>query len=85
MYLIGNAEEAEGLAQESLVKMKEIYEETKALHGYLKKLEESFQDEGIEEVRDVVNGVMKEIDGYFDDIVRLSDNLKAYAEILRRD
>jgi len=52
MYVIGNAEEAEGLADECLKRVKEIYEETRQLQFELKKLQESFQDNGIEEVND---------------------------------
>ena len=36
MYVIGNAEEAEGLADECLKRVKEIYEETRQLQFELK-------------------------------------------------
>lgn len=84
MYIIGNAEEAEELAQGCLVKMKEIYEATKTLQTDMRRLEEGWQDEGIVEIRDVINQVIKEIDSHLDDIVELSNLMKAYAEILCR-
>ena len=68
MYVIGNAEEAEGLADECLKRVKEIYEETRQLQFELKKLQESFQDNGIEEVNDVVMKVYMEIDRHLDDV-----------------
>ncbi len=85
MYVIGKAEDAEGLAQGTLVKMKTIYEATKTLQEDLRKLEASFQDEGIEEVREVIAKIYQSIDSHFDDVVHLSNGLKEYAEILRRN
>ena len=85
MYVIGNAEEAEGLADECLNRVKEIYEETRQLQFELKKLQESFQDNGIEEVNDVVMKVYMEIDRHLDDVTEVRNVLKQYAEILRRN
>lgn len=84
MYIIGSADEAEGLAQGCLIKTKEIYEETKTLRMEMHRLEEGWQDEGIVEIRNVINQVIKEIDSHFDDIVELSNLMKDYADILRR-
>ena len=85
MYVIGNPEEAEGLADECLKRVKEIYEETRQLQFELKKLQESFQDNGIEEVNDVVMKVYMEIDRHLDDVTEVRNVLKQYAEILRRN
>lgn len=85
MYVIGSAEQAEGLAQGSIQKMREIYEATKTLQSDLKKLEESFQDEGREEIENVIRQIIIEINNHFDDITQLSFGLKEYAEILRRN
>ena len=85
MYVIGNVEEAEGLADECLKRVKEIYEETRQLQFELKKLQESFQDNGIEEVNDVVMKVYMEIDRHLDDVTEVRNVLKQYAEILRRN
>ena len=79
------AEEAEGLADECLKRVKEIYEETRQLQFELKKLQESFQDNGIEEVNDVVMKVYMEIDRHLDDVTEVRNVLKQYAEILRRN
>ena len=84
MYVIGNAEESEGLADECPKRVKEIYEETRQLQFELKKLQESFQDNGIEEVNDVVMKVYMEIDRHLDDVTEVRNVLKQYAEILRR-
>ena len=84
MYVIGNAED-EGLADECLKRVKEIYEETRQLQFELKKLQESFQDNGIEEVNDVVMKVYMEIDRHLDDVTEVRNVLKQYAEILRRN
>ena len=83
--MIGNAEEAAGLADECLKRVKEIYEETRQLQFELKKLQESFQDNGIEEVNDVVMKVYMEIDRHLDDVTEVRNVLKQYAEILRRN
>lgn len=85
MYVIGNAEEAEGLVDECLKRVKEIYDETRQLQFELKKLQESFQDNGIEEVNDVVMKVYMEIDRHLDDVTEVRNVLKQYAEILRRN
>ena len=85
MYVISNAEEAEGLADECLKRVKEIYEETRQLQFELKKLQESFQDNGIEEVNDVVMKVYMEIDSHLDDVTEVRNVLKQYAEMLRRN
>lgn len=84
MYIIGSADDAEGLAKGCLEKMRAIYEETKTLQTDLRRLEEGWQDEGIAEVREVINQVIMEISNHFDDIVDLSNLMNAYAEILRR-
>lgn len=85
MYIIGSAEQAEGLAKGSLQKMKEIYEATKTLQSNLKKLEENFQDEGRTEIENVIKQIIIEINNHFDDITLLSSGLMEYAEILRRN
>lgn len=85
MYVIGSAEQAEGLANGSLQKMKEIYEATKMLQSDLKKLEESFQDEGRAKIENVIRQIVIEINNHFDDITQLSSGLKEYAEVLRRN
>lgn len=85
MYVIGNAEEAERLADECQKRVKEIYEETKQLQLELKKLKENFQDNGVQEVNDVVMKVYIEIDRHLDDVTEVRNVLKQYAEILRRD
>ena len=68
-----------------LKRVKEIYEETRQLQFELKKLQESFQDNGIEEVNDVVMKVYMEIDRHLDDVTEVRNVLKQYAEILRRN
>lgn len=85
MYVIGNAEEAEALAGACLKNVKEIYAETKQLQSELSKLRESFQDNGVQEVEDVVANVYREIEKHLDDVAEVRNVLQQYAEVLRRD
>ena len=84
MYIIGDANDAEEVAKAVLIKMKTIFNETVKLQEDLKRLEESFQDTGVNEVKSVIAQVTKEISNYLDDAATLSRILKEYAEILRR-
>ena len=75
----------EQLKTERKAVSREQREAEKQLQFELKKLQESFQDNGIEEVNDVVMKVYMEIDRHLDDVTEVRNVLKQYAEILRRN
>ncbi len=82
MNVIGTAEEAISLSVGIVGKTKDIYDLTNAIKAQLDILQNSYQDEGFEEMRDIVYGVYQSIHAHLDDISGLQDILLAYAEIL---
>jgi len=84
MYIVGDAEEAEELAKRCLLNVKEICAATKELRSELSRLQESFQDNGVKEVEEVVFKVYAEIQTHVDDVVEISNILKQYADVLRK-
>lgn len=83
MNVIGTVEQAINLSSGIVGKTKDIYELTNAIKAQLDILQNSYQDEGFEEMRDIVYGVYQSIQAHLDDISDLKGMLLAYAEILR--
>ena len=85
MLILGNAEEARGLARALLVETKSIYELTRNIDEQLKKLGSSFQDEGYNEYHEVVLQIYQSINTHLEDIQSLQTAINEYANVLEKE
>lgn len=84
MQVIGSAEEARGLSQAIVTRTRTVFELTNGIKGSLNSLQGSFQDEGFNELEDIVMKVYQSINAHLDDVKSLQGALHAYAEVLER-
>ena len=84
MKIIGNSEEAVRLSKEIVIATKEMVEETKGIEQALRRLKESFLDNEVEYIEDIINKIIVTITEYMDDIGNVKTVMDGYAERLRK-
>ena len=84
MKIIGNSEEAVRLSKEIVIATKEMVEETKGIEQPLRRLKESFLDNEVEYIEDIINKIIVTITEYMDDIGNVKTVMDGYAELLRK-
>ena len=84
MKIIGNSEEAVRLSKEIVIATKEMVEETKGIEQALRRLKESFLDNAVEYIEDIINKIIVTITEYMDDIGNVKTVMDGYAELLRK-
>ena len=84
MKIIGNSEEAVRLSKEIVIATKEMVEETKGIEQALRRLKESFLDNEVEYIEDIINKIIVTITEYMDDIGNVKTVIDGYAELLRK-
>ena len=84
MKIIGNSEEAVRLSKEIGIATKEMVEETKGIEQALRRLKESFLDNEVEYIEDIINKIIVTITEYMDDIGNVKTVMDGYAELLRK-
>lgn len=84
MKIIGNSEEAVRLSKEIMMATKEMVEGTKGIEQALRRMKESFLDNEVEYIEDIINKIIVTITEYMDDIGNVKAVMDGYAELLRR-
>lgn len=84
MKIIGSAEEAVRLSREIMLATREMVEETKGIEQKLGRLRESFLENEMYQIEDIVKRVIVTIAEYMDDIGNVKTVMDSYAELLRR-
>lgn len=82
MKIIGSAAEAEKLQQSMKQKLNTIRQETQQIYRELERTEQSWQDEGYQQIRKVLLQVIQLMSCFMEDFKRLLSVLKQYEEIL---
>lgn len=84
MKVIGSSEEASRLSREIVAATSKMVEETEKIRQAFGKLEETFLDEEVLQMKAVVEQIIKTITAYMDDIVNVKTVMDRYAELLRQ-
>lgn len=84
MKIIGSSEEAVRLSKEIMLATRKMVEETKGIEQNLGRLRESFLENEMYQIEDIVKRVIVTIAEYMDDIGNVKTVMDSYAELLRR-
>ncbi|MBO5281751.1 MAG: hypothetical protein J6B43_01280 [Lachnospiraceae bacterium] len=85
MQVIGTAEEVRNLERGVKETIREIRDLLADIHSQTTQLESTFQDTGMDEVKDIVTQMSQATLVHLDDVAALCQALGAYAEVLERN